>query len=435
MKRKFGATLGAALLLLLSAMVFIHSALPTPSHVDAKGVPTVSRASAPYGITVTGAQFVNPAVANDYAHNLHVNWVRIQIYMCALFPVGSANCNTTSPVTNVDPSNPGNYDWTVFDKDLVNAQANGLFVDFPLQRAPAGSFNGSSFQDPSCLQPTKYVFQQYAKALLAHIQTLLSQGTITQGVVRAIEIGNEDWSFSSQGTSCENNASVYAPIVETVTSTIRKNDTFMTPAPLIGTFGYTHFGLVNSPKEPAARNVHTFWTTFFQYRDPTKPGDLGPGRLLDFVNFHYYHDNFNPDVVISPTPSSMYPNGQDSFADVYQEILQDAQTLKVTNHSKQPMPIWVTETGWAITKCNQPSATTVTPNDQALFEQDMEEEARLSNATAIAGRGAVTHLFLFTADEYSVSCGDNGMDITDRGTPQPEGTILPGYIQSHPSWP
>src|SRR5205085_8154468 len=170
----------------------------------------------------------------------------------------------------------------------------------------------------------------------------------------------------------------------------------------------------------------------FQYRDPTKPGDLGPGRLLDFVNFHYYHDNFAPDVVISTTPSSMYPNGQDSFANVYQEILQDAQTLKVTNHSKQPMPIWVTETGWAITNCNQTSATTVSPDDQALFEQEIQDEARLSNATAIPGRGAVTHLFLFTADEYSASCGDNGMDITDRGTPQPAGVMLPGYIQSHP---
>src|SRR5205085_8786604 len=131
MKRKFGATLGAALLLLLSAMVFFHSALPASTSVAAKGASTTTRSIAPYGITITGAQFANPNAANDFAHNLHVNWARVQIYMCALFPKGSATCNNPPPVTNYDPSDPNNYDWTVFDQDLVNAQANGLFIDFP----------------------------------------------------------------------------------------------------------------------------------------------------------------------------------------------------------------------------------------------------------------------------------------------------------------
>src|SRR5438874_4333876 len=160
MKRKFGAVLGAALLLLLSTMIFFHSALPASTHAAAQGTTRTPSTNAPYGITITGIQFANPAAANDFAHNLHVSWARIQIPMCALFPKGSATCNNPPPVTNYDPANSNNYDWTVFDQDLVNAQANGLFVDFPLQRVPGGSYNGNSFQDPTCLHPTKYIFQQ-----------------------------------------------------------------------------------------------------------------------------------------------------------------------------------------------------------------------------------------------------------------------------------
>jgi hypothetical protein len=316
----------------------------------------------------------------------------------------------------------------------VNAQANGLLVDFPLQHAPGGSYNGNLFQDPICSHPTAYIFQQYAKALLANVQSLLSQGLLTQGVLRAVEIGNEDWSFSSLGPRCENDATAYAPIVESVASTLRANDAFMAPTPLIGSSGYTHFGLVNDPNEPPARNVHTFWTTFFSYRDPRKPGDAGPGKLLDYVNVHYYHNNVDPDTVIPPARGSMYPYGQYSFADLLGEMLQDAQAFKVLNHGKQPMPIWVTETGWALNDCNQ-TAATVTPSNQALYEQKMLDEARQSNAPATSGRGAVTHLFLFSADEYSTNCGDNGMDIFDHGIPQPAGVMLPAYVQGHPTWP
>lgn len=433
MKRKFTAVLGAALLLLLSTAVLPYTVHLAPTRAAAAGASATAGSNSPYGLTIAGSQFASIRAGNDFTNNLHVPWARIQIHMCDLFPIGYTGCKNP-PITNYDPSDPNNYNWTIFDQDLMNAQANGLLVDFPLQSAPGGSYNGNLFLDPICSHPTAYVFQQYAKALLAHVQSLLSQGVIVQGVLQAIEIGNEDWSFSSLGLSCENDATVYAPIVEAVASTLRKYDVFMAPPPLIGSFGYTHFGLVNDPNEPPARNVHTFWTTFFSYRDPRKPGDQGPGRLLDYVNFHYYHNNVDPDAVIPPTRGSIYPYGQDSFADVYSETLQDAQAFKVVNHSKLPMPIWVTETGWALTDCNQ-TAATVTPSNQSLYEQKMLEEARQSNALLVRSRGAVTHLFLFSADEYSSPCGDNGMDISDNGTPQPAGMMLPAYIQSHPTWP
>jgi len=427
MKKKFTASLGAALLLLLSATIFVYFVHPAPTRAAAPG------SNAPYGITITGSQFASTSAGSDFTNNLHVTWTRIQIPMCAMFPIGNTGCKNP-PITNYNPADPNNYDWTTFDQDLMQAQANGLLVDFPLQNAPNGSYNGNLFLDSTCSHPTAYVFQQYAKALLIHVQSLLAQQIIAQGVLQAIEIGNEDWSFSAHGLSCENDANVYAPIVEAVASTLRNYDTFMIPNPLIGSFGYTHFGLANDPNEPSARNAHTFWTTFFSYRDPRKPGDLGPGKLLDYVNFHYYHNNVDPDTVIPPTRGSIYPYGQDSFAGIYNEILQDAQVLKVVNHSKRPMPIWVTETGWALTDCNQTSAT-VTPSNQSLYEQKMLDEARQSNATIVRGRGSVTHLFLFSADEYTTGCGDNGMDIFDHGIPQLAGMMLPGYIQNHPTWP
>ena len=115
-------------------------------------------------------------------------------------------------------------------------------------------------------------------------------------------------------------------------------------------------------------------------------------------------------------------------------MLQDAQALKIVNHSKVPMPIWVTETGWALTDCNQPAAP-VTASNQVLYEQKMLDEARVSNALATSGRGGVTHLFLFSADKYSTNCGDNGMDISDHGIAQLAGVMLPAYMQSHPTWP
>lgn len=433
MKRNVTAALGVGLLLLLSAAIFAYPAHPTPTKAAALGGAVAASSSSPYGLTITGSQFATVNAGTDFAHALHVSWARIQINMCDVFPKGFTGCKNL-PITSYNPSDPNNYDWTIFDQDLMNAQANGLLVDFPLQHAPGGSYHGNLFQDPICSHPTAYVFQQYAKALLAHVQSLLSQGILAQGVLRAIEIGNEDWSFSSLGPQCENDAAAYAPIVEAVASTLRTNDAFMAPAPLIGSYGYTHFGLANAPGEPAARSVHTFWTTFFSYRDPRKPGDAGPGKLLDYVNVHYYHNNADPDTVIAPTSGSIYPYGQDSFAAVFGEMLQDAQAFKVVNHSKEPMPIWVTETGWALTDCNQ-TAAPVTASNQAVYEQKMLDEARQSNAHATPDRGAVTHLFLFSADEYSTNCGDNGMDISDHGIAQPAGVMLPAYVQSHPTWP
>ena len=313
----------------------------------------------------------------------------------------------------------------------MNAQANGLLVDFPLQHAPGGSYHGNLFQT-HLLASNRIRFPAVRESPPGPCQGLLSQGILAQ-VLRAIEIGNED---------CHSHRLV------------RSVRTMPPPMPRLWKLSPVRFApmMRSWPRPRSSGHMATLISGWRMLRvnqrhaacirsgrpslatGTRKPGDAGPGKLLDYVNVHYYHNNADPDTVIAPTRGSIYPYGQDSFAAVFGEMLQDAQAFKVVNHSKEPMPIWVTETGWALTDCNQ-TAAPVTASNQAVYEQKMLDEARQSNAHATGGRGAVTHLFLFSADKYSANCGDNGMDISDHGIAQPAGVMLPAYVQSHPTWP
>jgi len=408
--------------LLLSGVAFGHAALlalaSPPSHA---GRTIANPAKRPYGITITGLQFTrtSPGPAGTRTapadfQQLGVTWVRVQMRMSDLFPPDSGS---------LDPTVAANYNWSLLDQALLDAHNNHLLVDFPLQGVPNLIYNGQPFQD-SCADPTAYVLNAYSSALMSHLRNdLFVQHPEVQGTMRAIEIGNEDWSFSPNGPNCVNSASVYAQIVEHVTPTIRSLSSFMTPRPLIGTFGYTNFGTVNDPAP--THSVSTFWQGFYGYRATS--ADRGPAHLIDFANFHYYHDNVNPTLPISAHDPNhpTHPHGHDTFQTVYQAI--EAAGANYRNHSGKSILIWVTETGWTLTGCNQNPNLFVTASQQSSYEQIMLDESRLS-------KGVVTNLFLFTADEYTTSCGYNGMDISNDGNWQPAATMLHNYILTYPVW-
>jgi len=410
---KFGAAL------LMACLVLAIVALGRP--VLALTASPSRSADLPYGITITGVQFTRTAPGPGGAstapadfRNLGVAWARVQIHMSELFPTNPAS---------LDPSVVGNYNWSLLDQALLAAQSVSQLVDYPLQGVPNLSYNGHAFQN-SCGDPTTYVLNAYVAALMSHLRNdLFVQHPEAQGTLRAIEIGNEDWSFSPNGQPCENRPKVYARVVESVAPSIRNLGAFMTPPPLIGTMGYTNFGKVDD--STPAHSVKAFWNGFYGFR--ANPKDRGPAPLIDFANFHYYHDNVSPDIAIAPKDPThpTHPHGQDTFKTVYQAIqTAGADSL---NHDGQPMPIWVTETGWTLSGCNQNASFIVTPSQQSSYEQAMLEESRLS-------KRAISHLFLYTADSYSSSCGYNGMDISNDGFWEPAAAMLNGFIKSYPTW-
>ena len=64
----------------------------------------------------------------------------------------------------------------------------------------------------------------------------------------------------------------------------------------------------------------------------------------------------------------------------------------------------------------------MTASNQSAVRQKMLDEASECSCHLRSARGW-THLFLFSADEYSTNCGDNGMDISDHGIAQLAGGL------------
>lgn len=423
MKKIAALVFAAAVLLYTGIFMYAASLAHINLSAHAAATKTIDPAMYPYGITILGSQFTRTTLGPGGTtlppanfSTLGVTWARVQIHMTDLF-------STDSP--SPDPAVPTNYTWTLLDQALMNAQSNRLLVDFPLQGVPNGSYNNQPFKD-SCNHPTAYVFKAYVTALMGHLRDdLFVTHPEVQGTIRAIEIGNEDWSFSSNSDpSCENNPTVYAQIVERVAPQLRNvSAAFMSPTPLIGSFGYTHFAMMNDAV--SQRSVSYFWGNFYK--------DLGnPASHLDFVNFHYYHDNLSPDNIIPPGyDNNTYPRGQDTFKNVYKAI--QAAGRGHVSHSGEAMPIWLTETGWTTSNCLQNNIP-VPQSTQSAFEQKMLNEARYSNNLK-ESNGGVTHLFLFTADQYAPICGYNGMAISYDGVWQPAAIMLHSYIGNHPTWP
>lgn len=302
---------------------------------------------APYGATMDpGYNFTNAAVA-DW-RNLGMTWVRKQI-------------NWSSIETS-----PGVYDFSQVDNLVAKANANGILVDFPIQNPP------SWHQDPqNCNLPIAADEAAFGKVLVSRYGSRIA----------AYEVGNEEWSFA--GKPCQNVASYYIPTLEQTYTAIKS----INPTVLVGMFGYTNFG--------GFTDIDKFFNALFS--DPTNPG-----KYMDYINFHYYHQ-VDPDITNA--------HNQPPYLDVVNEIHKDASTY---GHADKQ--IWVTEYGWALSQ-NISQAT------QSQYLQKIYDESRADTG------GIVTHAFFYTIDEST-----DGFSITQNGQPTLAYNMVKSYIAQYPQW-
>lgn len=395
MKRVLGFLCTIALLLGF-AMTGSYASAATHSNVslDTRGHATVSTtpsASSPYGITIINRpdnQAFNCTSAQDF-QDLGATWARIQISW-----------------SDIEQSK-GQYTWTLLDSAVSCARQRGVLIDFPIQNAP--SWRLSQCPDPKTglpQLPGPSDESGFAQQLVNHI--ISAQET---DVIQAIEVGNEEWSYVS-GT-CQNNPSVYIPVLEK-TYTVIKN---AIPGMLVGYYGYTNY-------TSAQNDVLPYWNAVFS--DPSNPA-----QYMDYANFHYYDGGGDP-------------NQLGGSKDPYNDIWQAIHTAALNNHHGNK-PIWTTETGWHINNnYGRNSQTCVTEQNQSDYELEMLADGQGSG-------GVVTHIFFYTMDE-----SNDGMSLTQAQNPP---TLCSGrplnlctgpqspdvyytaaycnirnYIQSNPGW-
>lgn len=339
----------------VSAKQFVSSS----PHMSAQPFLAPSIAS-PYGITIINnlnTQNFNCTSAQDF-QNVKATWARIQINWKDI------------------ERTQGQYTWTLLDNAVTCARQYGALIDFPIQGAPSWRLSTCPDNSGQNQLPGPSDEVGFAQKLVNHI-TSASEGD----VIKSIEVGNEEWSFVS-GT-CQNNPSVYIPVLEQTYTAIKA----VIPGMLVGYYGYTNY-------TSAQNDVAPYWNAVFS--DPSNPG-----KYMDYANFHYYDGGGDP-------------NTTGGTKDPYNAIWQAIHTAAV-NNSHGGKPIWTTETGWHINNnFNRNSATCVTEQNQSNYEQEMLEDGRTSGGTSggTLNPPVVTHIFFYTMDQ-----GHDGMSITQDQKP------------------
>jgi exo-beta-1,3-glucanase (GH17 family) len=160
-------------------------------------------------------------------------------------------------------------------------------------------------------------------------------------------------------------------------------------------YGYTNYDTVQQI---------TDWFTGL-ISDPSNPSSF-----IDYYNFHFYHQGQDPNVPLTNKPA---------FMDVVNAIHNVALQY---NHGQKPS--WVTEYGWNTNCNNQPGCITVTPDQQAQYEQEILEDGRTSG-------GLMDHAFVYTLCD---PCQQQ-KSIYQAGQPLPAATMEASYSAQHPTWP
>lgn len=322
--------------------------LPAPALAVSRSADT----SAPYGVTIeTKNGYWTDAAATDF-NTVGVSWVRPQVYESRL------------------ETSPGVYNWSEMDNAVNVAVAHGIKVDYAMQHFASWDL------DSTCSLPTAQAESNFASLLLQRYGSKIS----------AIEVGNEEWTFTSQ--SCKDRADLYDPVLEAASKTIRGFGL----GTLVGMYGFTGYQSMTP--------ITNFFTAMLT--DPTNPSGY-----LDYYNIHFYHEGEDPNVVAS--------NGQPALMDILNQI----RSIAVANGHGQK-PIWVTEYGWNTNCNNSPGCVVVTPDVQSQYIQEVLQDMT-ANPTLFGKE------FLYTMD-----AANSPKSITQNGSPLPAYYMMQSYIRSNP---
>jgi GH35 family endo-1,4-beta-xylanase len=277
---------------------------------------------------------------------------------------------------------PNQFNWSQLDSVVALANANGIHITFPIQNAPKWAKGPPCIGTHSLPDPTKMA--QFASALAQRYN-----GNNGHGFIDSYEIGNEEYDNIFDGTlqaslPCRQ-PNLYAPALKAVYPAIKAQS----PHALVGMFG---LWWVNLP------HIQSYMTWLYQN---------GYGTYFDFANFHYYICKGNPAQTVGNRPSF----------DLEWQTIHNI----MAKYGDSGKPIWVTETGWTISGVDQKAQCAVSPQTQAQYMQYVFQQAAASHV--------VQHVFW-----YTIGAKNDGMSITQNGSPLPSFYTMQSIIRDQPDW-
>lgn len=303
------------------------------------------QANSPYGFTTPIANTTLVALYKQ----MNVCWLRFQIHVADI------------------QTKPGVYNWSILDAVVAQMNAAGIHLDVPIQ-----CFQASCFSNPYI--PTANEMAQFATQIATRYN-----GQNGHGYIDAFEIGNEEYDANMSFPITN-----YGPILKAGYLAIKA----VFPQAMVGMYG-TYFS------DPG-RTTQVLNAIF----------QGGYGHYLDFMNFHYYNQGFDPRIDVD----SLHP----SFNRKWQLMRAIA-----TQYGYASLPIWVTEVGW--TTQALPGRQAVSAALQATYLQYVTEQASHS--------GSVQKIFWFT-----INYGNQPNSIYPASGPLPAFTVLKQYVQQYPNW-
>ncbi len=326
--------------------------------------------NSPYGFTVL--QFRQQTVAD--LKELGVTWVRYQLDWSKI------------------ESQPNHFDWSTLDAVVILANANGIYITFPIQNAPQWALSQTCQGNP--LLPNPDTFAQFAGTVAYRYN-----GKHGHGYIDSYEVGNEEFDSIWVGTweksiPCRQ-PNFYAPLLKEAYQAIKAQS----PNALVGMFGMLWAN---------TDHIRSFMQGLY---------DRGDAAFFDFANFHYYRCGDGGSDPSTTTPG--YPTGKYPSFDLEWHIIHEV----MARNGQPGKPIWVTETGWPTHGIYQDPKCVITPQVQSQYLQYVLSEAKNSHT--------IQRLFWYTIDKV------DGMSITQ---PNKSDNKLPSFytmrtfVLQNPTW-
>ncbi len=345
---------------------------PAPGRQPIPGTVSPSQ-TGPYGFTIL-RRLTPETIA--YLKELRITWVRYQLDWAHI------------------EAQPGQFDWSELDSAVSLVNASGMHIDFPLQLAPDWALSQTCGGKP--LLPGAKEMTQYASALAQRYN-----GRNGHGYIDSYEIGNEEFDehlprnkkIVASNCSQVNFVSFYGPVLKAGYQAIKSQS----PQALVG---MAAIWWVNTP------HIRSYLDWLYQN---------GYGDYFDYANFHYYPCAGNPNTAAPGNPT--ITDGDRPSFDLEWQTFHEI----MAQYGDSRKPVWVTETGWAISNINQAQRCIVSPEQQAQFMSYLLTEAAKSHV--------VQQLFWYTID-----LKNDGMSITQFSNKLPGFYTLQRFIQQQPLW-
>jgi Glycosyl hydrolase family 10 len=345
-----------------------HSSTPTPpgpqGHLISGNVqPSLT---GPYGFTIL--RDFDQSIVNQ-VKQIGATWVRYQLDW-----------------SNIEPQR-GQFNWSTLDSVVSLANANGIHIDFPLQKAPNWAKSQTCGGQP--LLPGTTEMAQYATAVAQRYN-----GQNGHGYIDSYEIGNEEFDD-------------HLPPIKKI---IDKYCPGMNLLPIAAPDLKAGYQAIKSQSPNATVGMFAIWwpnlphiQSYMQYLYQNHYG-----TYFDYANFHYYICNNDPS-----SSSGERPSFDQEWQVIHQIMARNGDSGK---------PIWNTEIGWSTSSYAHPAKCTVNPQVQAQYMTYVLNSAANSHV--------VQHLFWYTLDPKQ----------RDDSVIQPQSGALPGFYvmqqfaRQRPTW-